>query len=65
MVVLVKILQGVKMDVLIKENQEESLESKLPIDRVVTVLNGITSLADEQFYISEDMIERIIDGDTK
>lgn len=53
------------MDVLIKENQEESLESKLPIDRVVTVLNGITSLADEQFYISEDMIERIIDGDTK
>lgn len=65
MVVLVEILQGNKMDVIIKINQEENLESKLPSDRVVTVIGNITNLYDEQFYISDDMIERVLNGDTK
>ena len=47
------------MDVIIKENQAQELEEKLPIDRCVTVENGITNLYDTQFTITEDMIEEI------
>ena len=45
------------MDVTIKENQSQELEDKLPIDRCVTIENGITHLYDTQFVITADMIE--------
>ena len=48
------------MDVIIKENQSQELEEKLPIDRCVTVVNGVTNMYDIEFVITEDMIEEII-----
>ena len=48
------------MDVIIKANQSPELEEKLPIDRCVTIENGVTHLYDTAFEIKEDMIEEII-----
>ena len=52
------------MDVVIAigiDNAE--LEDKLPPDRVVTIdTNMVVYLYDTSFVITEDMIERIIDG---
>lgn len=48
------------MNVIIKANQPQELEEKLPIDRCVTVENGFTNLYDTQIEITEDMIEEII-----
>ena len=48
------------MDVIIKENKSQELEEKLPIDRCVTIENGVTHLYDTEFTITEDMIEEII-----
>lgn len=48
------------MDVIIKQNQSQELEEKLPIDRCITVENGVTNLYDTPFVITEDMIEEII-----
>lgn len=47
------------MDVIIKPNQLQELEEKLPVDRCVTVENGCTNLYDTAFIITEDMIEEI------
>ena len=57
--VLDEISQGLKMDVIIKENQAQELEDKLPIDRCVSVVNGKTNLYDTEFEITDDMIEEI------
>ena len=63
MLVLDKDLQeDNKMDVKIKLNQDKELEEKLPIDRVISVYNGITYLYDTQFEITEDMISEVING---
>ena len=48
------------MDVIIKENQSQELEEKLPIDRCLTIENKVTHLYDTEFTITEDMIEEII-----
>ncbi len=58
--VLDAISQGLNMNVIIKENQSQELEEKLPIDRCVTVENGFINLYDTQIEITEDMIEEII-----
>lgn len=61
-ILLVETLQEVNMTVVLKQTDNEDLESKIPIDRVIEVKFGITSLADTEFIITNDMIERIIDG---
>lgn len=48
------------MDVIIKADQSEELENKLPIDRCVTIENGCTNLYDTTFTITDDMIEEIV-----
>ena len=48
------------MDVIVKENQSQELEDKLPIDRCVTVENGCTNLYDTMFEITDEMIEEIV-----
>ena len=58
--VLDEISQGLKMDVIIKENQAQELEDKLPIDRCVTIENGITHLYDTEFTITDEMIKEKI-----
>ena len=47
------------MDVIIKPNQFQELEDKLPIDRRISVVNGKTNLYDTEFEITDDMIEEI------
>ena len=47
------------MDVIIKPNQSQELENKLPIDRCISVVNGKTNLYDTEFEITDDMIEEI------
>lgn len=44
------------MNVKIKPNQDQELEDRLPIDRIVEVNNGVTYLYDTEFKITEDMI---------
>lgn len=53
-------LQGVNMDVKLKENLPPELEAVLPPDRVIGVVNGYVSLYDNQYEITNDMIEEII-----
>lgn len=48
------------MDVIIKENQSQELEEKLPIDRCVTIENGIAHLYDTEFTITDEMIKEKI-----
>lgn len=52
------------MDIVIVANiKDAELEAKLPPDRVVTIdTNNIVYLYDTSFIITEDMIERVIDG---
>jgi hypothetical protein len=47
--------------VLIKPDQSPELEAAMTCDRVVEIDEaGRTSLCDQQFVITEDMIERVI-----
>ena len=50
------------MNVKIKPNQDQDqeLEDKLPIDRIVEVNNGVTYLYDKEFKITEDMIGEVL-----
>ena len=49
--------------VLIKQNQYPELEAVIPDDRVVEISEaGLTSLADQQFLITEDMIAEVVNG---
>jgi len=48
------------MDVKLKDGLSLELEAVLPIDRVVGVTNGYVSLYDNQYEITNEMIEEII-----
>lgn len=53
------------MTVVLKVTDNELLESVIPNDRVVKVKFGICNLADTEFKIVNNMIERIIDADSE
>lgn len=49
--------------VLVKPNQSPELEAVISDDRVVEISDaGFTSLADQQFLITEDMIAEVVNG---
>lgn len=50
------------MDIKLKLTDNEELEKLLPNDRIVNIDNNILYLYDEQFNITNDMIEEIING---